>query len=163
MASVFNSMLNIFLPRKQKQDTCSGGGGLIWAWRPAAQSCRGSSGSGRGGGERRPKWKGARGGQLGLGGCSRLWSGSSGEEEPVQVTGHCRDTRVGPCPAGNAPGLRRGRGGLPGFPFSLCCLLVFLGKMLILIRTSFPRNKMGVTDPLHGIFVRIKHDYVPDT
>ena len=61
--------------------------------------------------------------QLGLGGGRRLWSGSSGEEEPVQLTGHCGNTGEGLCPAGKAPGLRTGLGGLPGFPFSLCCLL----------------------------------------
>lgn len=61
--------------------------------------------------------------QLGLGGCRRLWSGSSREEEPIQLTGHFGNTRVGLCPAGKAPGLHAGLGGLPGFLFSLCCLL----------------------------------------
>ena len=55
--------------------------------------------------------------------CRRLWSGSSGEEDPVQLSGQCWNTRLGLCPAGKTPGLRTGLGGLPRFPFSFCCLL----------------------------------------
>lgn len=103
--------------------------GVLWFW--------------EGGGEE-TQVEGERGGQLGLGGCRRLWSGSSGEEEPVQVTGHCRNTRVGLCPAGNAR-VFAGDCGLPGFIFPLLfiSLCVLRAKCLSSLGTSFPLHKWG--------------------
>ena len=49
--------------------------------------------------------------------CRRLWSGSSGEEDPVQLSGQCWNTRLGLCPAGKTRVSARDWVGCPGFRF----------------------------------------------